>query len=127
MAQFHTSWTQWKNRFVFEAFGRDGYVRVEGLGGSYGTESLEVGRRKREGGAPDVETFEFSDPDLSWQAEWQEFTSAIRAGRQPRANGEDGLWAMRLIDAIYESARTGRVVRLEDGRRKSDEWRSEDG
>jgi predicted dehydrogenase len=31
------------------------------------------------------------------------------------ANGEDGLQAMRLIAAIYESARTGQVVRLESG------------
>jgi predicted dehydrogenase len=115
VAQFHTSWTQWKNRFTFEVFGRDGFVRVEGLGGSYGTERLEIGRRKTEGGSPEVETFEFPGPDLSWQAEWQEFTSAIREGRQPLANGEDGLQAMRLIAAIYESARTGQVVRLESG------------
>lgn len=111
-AQFHTSWTQWKNRFSFEVFGRDGYVRVEGLGGSYGTETLEIGKRKKEGGAPDVEVFEFPGPDLSWQAEWREFVSAIREGRQPLANGEDGLQAMRLIAAIYESAQTGQVVHL---------------
>lgn len=120
VAQFHTSWTQWKNRFTFEVYGRDGYVRVDGLGGSYGPEHLEVGRRKKEGGVPEVELFEFPGPDLSWQVEWQEFTSAIRAGRQPLANGEDGLQAMRLIAAIYESARTGQVVRLEDGRRRTE-------
>ena len=96
-------------------FGRDGYVRVDGLGGSYGPERLEVGRRKMEGGSPEVEVLEFPGPDLSWQAEWQEFTSAIREGRQPLANGEDGLQAMRLIDAIYKSARTGQVVRMENG------------
>ncbi|MDH7475740.1 MAG: Gfo/Idh/MocA family oxidoreductase, partial [Anaerolineae bacterium] len=117
VAQFHTSWTQWKNRFTFEVFGRDGYVRVDGLGGSYGLERLEVGRRKMEngkwkGGAPEVEVLEFPGPDPSWQTEWQEFASAIREGRQPLANGEDGLRAMRLIAAIYESSRTGRVVRL---------------
>lgn len=111
VAQFHTSWTQWKNRFTFEVFGREGYVRVEGLGGSYGPERLEVGRRKAEGGVPEIEVLDFPGPDLSWQAEWQEFTSAIREGRQPLANGEDGLQAMRLIAAIYESARTGQVVR----------------
>jgi predicted dehydrogenase len=115
VAQFHTSWTQWKNCFIFEVFGRDGYVRVDGLGGSYGPERLEVGRRKMEGGSPEVEVLEFPGPDLSWQAEWQEFTSAIREGRQPLANGEDGLQAMRLIDAIYKSARTGQVVRMENG------------
>jgi predicted dehydrogenase len=112
VAQFHTSWTQWKNCFTFEVFGRDGYVRVDGLGGSYGPERLEIGRRKKEGGVPEVELFEFPGPDLSWQAEWQEFTSAIRDGRQPLANGEDGLQAMRLIAAIYESAHTGQVVHL---------------
>jgi len=112
MVQFHTSWTQWKNRFAFEVFGHDGYVRVDGLGGSYGPERLEVGRRKREGGPPEVEVLEFPGPDLSWQAEWHEFTSAIREGRQPLANGEDGLQAMRLIAAIYESARTGQLVHL---------------
>ena len=116
VAQFHTSWTQWKNRFSFEVFGRDGYVRVEGLGGSYGVERLEVGRRKSEGGAPEVETVEYTGPDLSWQAEWREFTSAIREGRQPLANGEDGLQTMRVIAALYESARTGRVVFLDSSR-----------
>jgi predicted dehydrogenase len=112
VAQFHTSWTQWKNRFTFEIFGADGYLRVEGLGGSYGPERLEVGRRKTEGGAPQVETTEFPGPDLSWQAEWKEFTSAIREGRQPLASGEDGLAAMRIVAALYESARTGRLVHL---------------
>ena len=85
---------------------------VEGLGGSYGTESLEVGKRKVEGGAPEVEGMEFPGPDNSWQAEWQEFTAAIREGRQPLANGEDGLKTMRTIAAIYESASSGQVVRL---------------
>jgi len=110
VAQFHSSWTQWKNRFSFEVFGRDGYVRVEGLGGSYGTERLEVGKRRMEGGAPAVDVVEFPGPDNSWEEEWQEFTAAIREGRQPLANGEDGLQTMRTIAAIYESAQTGRVV-----------------
>ena len=112
IAQWHTSWTQWKNRFTFEVFGCDGYVRVEGLGGSYGTETLTVGYRRPESGPPNEERFEFPGPDLSWQAEWREFVSAIREGRQPLANGEDGLQAMRLIAAIYESAQTGQVVHL---------------
>ena len=56
--------------------------------------------------------FDFPGPDLSWQAEWREFTSAIREGRQPLANGEDGLQTMRLIAALYDSARSGQFVRL---------------
>ena len=112
IAQLHTSWTQWKNRFSFEVFGRDGYVRVEGLGGSYGVEKLEIGKRKMEGGAPDVEILEFPGPDLSWQAEWDEFTSAIQDDRQPLASGGESLGTMKTIAAIYESAHTGKIVHL---------------
>ena len=112
VAQLHTSWTQWKNRFSFEVFGRDGYVRVEGLGGSYGTETLEIGKRKKEGGAPDMEVLEFPGSDLSWQLEWEEFTNAIKENRQPLASGEESLGTMRTIAAIYESAHTGKIVRL---------------
>jgi predicted dehydrogenase len=112
VAIFHTSWTQWKNRFTFEVFGRDGYAVVEGLGGSYGVERLTLGARRPEGGAPTEEQFEFPGPDRSWHDEWNEFTTAIREQREPLASGTDGLQAMRLIDAIYESARVGKIVRL---------------
>ena len=44
-AQIHVSWTQWKNLFSFEIFGRDGYIVVEGLGGSYGLEKAVLGKR----------------------------------------------------------------------------------
>lgn len=45
VAQMHTSWTQWKNRFAFEVYGEAGYLIVNGLGGSYGTETLTIGKR----------------------------------------------------------------------------------
>ena len=45
VAQMHTSWTQWKNRFTFEVYGESGYLIVNGLGGSYGTETLTIGKR----------------------------------------------------------------------------------
>jgi predicted dehydrogenase len=112
IAQIHTSWTQWKNRFSFEVFGRNGYLRVEGLGGSYGAERLEIGRRKEEGGPPGVEVLEYPGPDRSWHAEWEEFVAAIREGRQPLASGEDGLQVMCLIEAIYASSRNRQLVVL---------------
>lgn len=112
IATLHTSWTQWKNLFRFEIFGRDGYLLVNGLGGSYGMERLTLGLRRPESGPPDEQTWEFSGPDISWQAEWGEFKAAIAEQRQPLGNGQDGYQAARIIDAIYESAKTGRVVEL---------------
>jgi predicted dehydrogenase len=112
VASLHASWTQWKNLFSFEVFGHDGYLIVEGLGGSYGPEWLRVGRRNMEVGSPEEEVLEFPGPDTSWKVEWREFVSAIRENREPLANGYDGWQAMRMVYAVYESARTGHVVRL---------------
>ena len=112
IVSMHTSWTQWKNQFIFEVFGKDGYVIVDGLGGSYGTEKVILGKRAflepfRE------ESIEFRGEDCSWQEEWQEFVSAIHENREPLSNGYDGLQVLRLAHAIYESAHSGSAVKLD--------------
>jgi predicted dehydrogenase len=116
VATLHTSWTQWKNLFRFEIFGRNGYLLIDGLGGSYGMERLTLGMRRPESGPPQEQTWEYPGPDKSWQAEWQEFKGAITQGCQPMGNAEDGYQAALVIDAIYESARTGRTVTLSENR-----------
>jgi predicted dehydrogenase len=103
VASFHVSWTQWKNLFSFELLGKDGYIIVEGLGGSYGTERAVLCKREflkpfRE------ETIEFRGEDRSWQVEWEEFSIAIKKNREPLGNGYDGLEAVRLAHAIYNSS-----------------------
>jgi predicted dehydrogenase len=137
VASMHTSWTQWKNRFTFEIYGEAGYLIVEGLGGSYGTETLKIGKRRKvkgeriinierqtatgheqniqyAGGAPEEEVIEFHGPDISWEEEWKEFTAAIRERREPLGSGEDGLEAMRMIEAVYRSAREHRPVKIKE-------------
>ncbi len=107
----HVSWTQWKNLFSFELIGSDGYITVDGLGGSYGTEKATLG--KRELLRPFAsQTIEFRGEDRSWDGEWQEFVSAIEEDREPLGSGGDGLEAVRLAYATYESARSRRVVEL---------------
>ena len=45
-------------------------------------------------------------------AEWEDVVGAIQEGREPVANGYDGWQAMRMVYAVYESARTREVVML---------------
>src|SRR5206468_1135197 len=40
VAFLHATWTEWKNLFSFEIYGRFGKLEVSGLGGSYGIERL---------------------------------------------------------------------------------------
>lgn len=112
IALLHTSWTQWKNLFRFEIFGLNGFLLVEGLGGSYGTERLTLGLRRPESGPPEEQFWEYSGPDISWEAEWEEFTKAIRENRPPVGDGNDGYQAALIIDGIYESSMTGRTAEL---------------
>lgn len=100
---FHVSWTQWKNLFSFELFGDKGSIHIQGLGGSYGPETLELISRKQDGGKPDVTTLVYPDEDISWRLEWQEFKEAILENRIPSGNGEDGWRANQVIGAIQTS------------------------
>jgi predicted dehydrogenase len=125
-ATMHTSWTQWKNKFLFEIIGEKGYLVLDGLGASYGTERLIVGKRRTRdgivmdstlgiqyaGGMPEEDILEFPGPDISWCEEMKEFASAIMENREPIGSGYDGLMANRLVGAVYESAKLNAPVRI---------------
>jgi len=48
----------------------------------------------------------------SYQAEIDHFIQCVRKQKTPMASGRDALHTMRIADAMYESARTGREVEL---------------
>jgi predicted dehydrogenase len=112
MASVHSSLTQWKNVFSLEVFGEDGYLNVEGLGASYGTEKLIAGRRDFSAPFQDTIT-EYRGGDISWREEWKEFTRAIAERREPIGSGHDGLAAMRIALAAYEAERSGSYARVD--------------
>lgn len=80
------------------------------MGGNYGPETLEIGKRQKEGGRPNIEVIDFPSDDISWEREWLEFVSAIKENRQPIGNGLDGLKANKVVEAIYKSSKLNRVI-----------------
>jgi predicted dehydrogenase len=109
IAMLHTSLTQWKNQFSFEVFGSDGYIVADGLGASYGTETLSIG--KRDFNAPFQDhVIEYRGGDNSWRDEWKEFAAAVREGREPVGDGRDGLEAMKASLAAYEAEKSRRTL-----------------
>jgi predicted dehydrogenase len=107
VAVFHTSWTQWKNLFSLEVFGERGSLVVEGLGRTYGEESLTIAHRALEGGAPRLERIAYDGPDTSWRDEWADFVAGLLEGRPYLGSAADGLVAMQTLAALYRSARAG--------------------
>ncbi len=107
----HVSWTEWRNLFSFEIFGDKGYAKVEGLGGSYGTERLITGERDFE--KPFYENItEFKESDKSFHEEWKEFSSKISAKPARIGSAQDGLEAIKLAYSIYESSENKKTVKL---------------
>ena len=53
-----------------------------------------------------------ASPRNIYQAVIEEFTAAVEEDRDPPISGEDGLWNHRVVEAAYESARTGKAVKV---------------
>ena len=75
--QLHASWTEWKNLFSFEIFCERAKIDINGLGGSYGPETLTLYKMKPEMGVPDKEIFTFDGGDQSWKLEFLDLVDAI--------------------------------------------------
>jgi predicted dehydrogenase len=101
MAWLHASWSEWKNTFSFEIYGRNGKLAIDGLGGSYGPERLTFHRMLPQMGPPETTSWEFPPADLSWELEFQKFVRAIEADRPPVTGISDGYAALQLVDEIY--------------------------
>jgi predicted dehydrogenase len=109
LAQLHSSATSWKHTFRLEIGCEAGYVNVSGLlskTGSYGRETLVVGRRPGRGekvavGNPREETT-YYDADPSWDIEVGHLIECIQKDK-PVGKGTslDALKAMKIIDQVY--------------------------
>jgi predicted dehydrogenase len=105
LAWLHASWTEWKNTFSFEIFGRDGKLVVDGLGGSYGLERLTHYRMLPQMGPPEVSSWEYPGQDQSWDAEFADFAAAVSENRQPCGDIADAVANLAIIEEVYRRYR----------------------
>ncbi|HEX4348400.1 MAG TPA: Gfo/Idh/MocA family oxidoreductase, partial [Vicinamibacterales bacterium] len=104
-AFLHVSCSEWKNLFSLEIYGKVGKLHINGLGGSYGVESLVYYKMLPQMGPPESETWEFTGPDRSWEIEFAEFLDDIAQDREPAAGLPAARAALAVVEAIY--ARSG--------------------
>ncbi|RJR32868.1 MAG: gfo/Idh/MocA family oxidoreductase [Desulfobacteraceae bacterium] len=109
MAQLHSSATSWKHTFRLEIGCEKGYVIVSGLlskTGSYGRETLVVGRRPAPGeraalGNPREETV-YYDSDPSWDIEVAHLVECIIQNKPvEKGTSLDALRVMEIVDRVY--------------------------
>jgi predicted dehydrogenase len=109
VAWLHATWTEWKNTFSFEIFGRDAKLHVEGLGGSYGVERLAFYKMKPAMGPPDTTIWEYPGEDNSWRVELDAFRQAIEGRRPAPVTLRDAHAALTVVYRVYAAA--GRTPR----------------
>jgi predicted dehydrogenase len=78
VAWLHASWTEWKNLFSFEIALRTAKIDIEGLGGSYGTETLTLYEMQPEMGPPMSSVQRWDQSDASWKMELEDFIRSIQ-------------------------------------------------
>ena len=105
LAWLHASWTEWKNTFSFEIFGREGKLVIDGLGGSYGAERLTFYRMLPQMGPPETTVFDYPGEDQSWRAEFEDFVAAVNDGRRPCGDIGDAVANLAIVDEIYRKYR----------------------
>jgi predicted dehydrogenase len=127
VATLHSSATLWRHTFKLEIFMEGGYLIVSGLlskSGSYGRETLTIGRRQFEDeafalGNPREEVVYF-DQDLSWKMEVDNFVDCILNDKViDSSSSTDALRVMELIDRIYgdEEIITGPSLNQKESKR----------
>ena len=112
LAILHSSATLWKHMFQLNIILEQGYLKLEGLlskTGSYGRETLVIGRRQFEDeaeavGNPSEETIYF-DRDLSWEIEVNHFADCIINDKPVlESNSTDAYKAMDLVHRCYRDS-----------------------
>lgn len=110
VAQLHSSATLWKHTFRLEIGLEKGYLTVSGLlskTGSYGRETLLVGRKPVHGekaalGNP-REEITYYDVDPSWDIQVQHFVECVRDNKPiADSTSTDALKVMEIVDRVYQ-------------------------
>lgn len=101
VAGLHVSWTQWKNLFRFEVYGTEGAIEVNGLGKSYGIETIKIHKKTKHGMSPKITEVKYKTRDKSWELEWLDFIRSIRQNKLPNSNHIESLSVMKTISTLY--------------------------
>lgn len=102
IAHLSASCTEWKNIFVFEIMLEKAKIQINGIGRSYGAETITLYKMKPEMGPPDVEEIIFPLEDNSWKIENAEFFKAIRKRDSSNKKLKEGYYAIKTVFKIYK-------------------------
>lgn len=115
IAQLHSSATLWKHTFRLELGLERGYLVASGIlsrSGTYGRETLLVGRGDGRGSRPEPrEETIYYDVDPSWDVQVEQFVRSVRDDLPVEESGShEALRVMRIVERVYADAAARREL-----------------
>ncbi len=103
LAFLHSSSTEWKNKFLFEIFCKNGKIEIKGLGKSYGPQKLILYKMLKSMGIPKKKEYKFNQRsiDSSWRTENVDFYNSIISSKKSYPNLNDVSDNLKIINQIY--------------------------
>jgi len=102
-----------------EVYGTKGSILASGTIGQASTGKMRANLETKEKGYESTQKREVAatkeinlSPVNIYQSEIEAFSDAVASGKEPPISGEDGLWSQKVILACYESAKTGKLIKL---------------
>jgi predicted dehydrogenase len=102
-ATFHVSCSEWKNNFALEIYGETGKLTVQGLGRSYGPETLTYYKMSPEMGPPETTHFDFPTEDHSWYLDMENLVSHIKKGTPLLGDISSARYALTQVREAYRN------------------------
>ena len=102
IAQLSATCVEWKNLFCFEVMLQTAKIQIDGLGGSYGREKVNLYKMKPAMGQPDVKEYIFEEKDNSWKLETQEFFTRIKKKIYSDRAIKDVRYVLSIVDKLYK-------------------------
>ena len=100
LAFLHSSCTEWKNKFTFEIFGKKGKLEINGLGKSYGRETLIFYKMTKKMTPQKIKKYFFNSADYSWKKEMLDFSNDILK-KNSSPNLIDVYKNLKIINQMY--------------------------
>lgn len=107
IAFIHTSSSLWRNTFQFHIHGTKGIIEIEGLRGHYGLPKLKLLKRNDEKSKEvgvyqfDEKVFNFSDEELTFISEMENFLNAIKEKEEINGDLIDAKNTLTVVFDLY--------------------------
>lgn len=98
--QFETTLSSWRNHFYADVFAEKGSAHIQSLC-KWGPSTFTLRHRKLPSGKPDEESITLSQPDPTWELEYQHFKDLCSKGE---GNLENDIWINTVLNDLTRRA-----------------------